>query len=95
MARLQLPFKVKARITQTFGNKFYRNGVDVYAQWGLKGHNGIDYGLKNDTPIYAPHDGKVRENAYDKLGYGWYVKIENDKEGSASFSKPVSMLFSD
>jgi len=82
MAKLQLPFKIKERKTQTFGNKFILNGVDVYGQWNLKGHNGIDYGLPNDTPLYAPHDGKIIEARYDKPGYGWYLKIENNKEGS-------------
>lgn len=82
MSKLQLPFKIKARITQTFSNKLYINGKDVYAQWGLKGHNGIDYGLPNGTPVYAPHCGTVKEVIYDKPGYGWYVKIENDIEGS-------------
>ncbi len=82
MTKLNLPFKVKARVTQVFGNELYLDGVDVYGQWGYKGHNGIDYGLLNDTAIYAPHDGKIKENTYDKEGYGWYIKIESDKEGS-------------
>ena len=82
MAKLRLPFKINARRTQTFGNKFYLNGVDVYGQWKLKGHNGIDYGLPNDTPLYAPHSGRIIESLYDKGGYGHYVKIENGEEGS-------------
>ena len=79
---MTLPFKIKKRVTQIFGNKLILNGVDVYGQWNLKGHNGIDYGLPNDTPLYAPHDGKIIEAIYNKGGYGWYLKIENDKEGS-------------
>jgi len=82
MAKLQLPFKINAKRTQTFGNKFYLNGVDVYGQWGLKGHNGIDYGLPNDTPLFAPHGGQIIESLYNKGGYGHYVKIENDEECS-------------
>lgn len=53
-----------------------------YARFGLKGHNGVDYGTPTGTPIIAPHGGKVIEAAFDQYGYGMYVKIENDKEGS-------------
>ena len=76
------PFKGDFPITQEFGNKLIINGVDIYGQWGLKGHNGIDYGIPNDTPLYAPHSGKIIEAVYDKEGYGWYLKIENEIEGS-------------
>lgn len=76
------PFKENYKLTQTFGNKLIINGVDVYAQYGLKGHNGLDYGLPLRTQVIAPHSGKVLEKAYDKNGYGNYLKIENDKEGS-------------
>ncbi len=54
----------------------------MYAQFGYKGHNGVDYGTPTGTPIVAPHDGTVIEAAYDEYGYGMYVKIENDVEGS-------------
>lgn len=71
------PFKGDFPITQVFGV----NAQD-YAKFGLKGHNGIDYGTPTGTPILAPHDGKVIEAAFDQYGYGMYVKIESDKEGS-------------
>ena len=76
------PFKGEFPITQTWGNDLVINGVHIYAQYGLKGHNGVDYGTPTGTPILAPHDGKVIEAAFDQYGYGMYVKIENDKEGS-------------
>jgi len=82
MAKLRLPFKIKAKISQNFGNKLIINGKNIYGQWSLLGHNGLDFGLPNDTPIYSPHDGRILENAYDKNGYGWYIKIESKKEGS-------------
>lgn len=46
------------------------------------GHNGLDFGTPKGTKILAPHSGKVVETGYDHNGYGNYVKIENDKEGS-------------
>lgn len=77
----------KVFITQKFG----ANPAN-YAKFGFKGHNGLDYRAFLDngercyesgvSKVYAPHSGKVIENAYDADGYGYYVKIENDKEGS-------------
>lgn len=64
-------------ITQEWGI----NAAD-YAKFGLSGHNGVDYGTPTGTPILAPHNGKVIEAAFDQYGYGMYVKIENDIEGS-------------
>jgi len=64
-------------ITQEWGV----NSVD-YKKFGLYGHNGVDYGTPLNTPILAPHSGKVIEAAFDQYGYGMYIKIENDVEGS-------------
>ena len=76
----------KVYITQDWGvNR------DNYSKFGLLGHNGIDLraflpsgercyeGGKSE--VFAPHDGKIIENSFDS-SYGWYSKIENDKEGS-------------
>lgn len=71
------PFKGTYIITQEHGV----NPAD-YARFGLKGHNGVDYATPTGTPIIAPHSGVVIEAAFDQYGYGMYVKIENDKEGS-------------
>ena len=79
---MRKPFKGDYRITQVFGNKLILNGKDFYAQWGLKGHNGIDYATPNGTPILAPHDGMIKQAGFDCDGYGWYVKIESKTEGS-------------
>ena len=79
---LRLPFDGNWPITQTFGNDLVINGVHIYAQYGLKGHNGLDYGIPTGNNILAPHRGKILEAYFDATGYGWYVKIENDVEGS-------------
>lgn len=83
----------KVYITQEWGKN-----PQLYSQYGLKGHNGIDYRaflpngercyVGDKSEVFAPHDGKVIENRLDS-GYGNYVKIENSKEGSilAHFSK--------
>lgn len=77
----------KIYVTQKFGANPER-----YAKWGLKGHSGIDYRafLPNGdrcygggkSEVFTPHDGKIIENVFDENGYGWYLKIENDNEGS-------------
>lgn len=83
---MQSPVK-KIFITQVFGvNKAN------YAKFGLEGHNGIDFRaflpdgercyIGGKSEIFAPHDGKVIENALDSNGFGWYIKIEDGKQGS-------------
>lgn len=71
------PFNGDFEITQVFGIN-----PQNYAQFGLKGHNGIDYKLPTGTKVLAPHGGKIIEATLDPAGYGLYVKIENDIEGS-------------
>lgn len=74
---MRKPFDGEFVLTQGFGvNK------ENYTQFGLQGHNGLDYGLPTNTPILAPHSGKVIEATLDPQGYGLYIKIENDVEGS-------------
>lgn len=83
---LQQPVK-KVFITQKWGvNKA------AYEKFGLLGHNGVDYRafLPNGercyeggkSEVFAPHDGTIIENYLDGAGYGWYIKIENNLEGS-------------
>lgn len=79
---MRRPFDGNFPITQTFGNDLVINGVHIYGQWGLKGHNGIDYGLPTGTPLLAPHGGKILEAYFDAAGYGNYIKIEDDVQGS-------------
>lgn len=71
------PFRGNFILTQQFGvNKAN------YIQFGLQGHNGLDYGLPLKTQIIAPHGGVVLEAASDPGGYGLYLKIESATEGS-------------
>jgi septal ring factor EnvC (AmiA/AmiB activator) len=74
---MRKPFNGDYILTQGFGEN-----PDKYTQFGLKGHNGLDYGLPTGTIVVAPHAGRVIEATNDPTGYGNYIKIENDKEGS-------------
>lgn len=67
----------KVYITQGFGKN-----PDIYKRFGILGHNGIDYRAPINTPVYAPHDGVIKERHNDVNGYGKYIKIQNEKEGS-------------
>ena len=76
---LKKPFENEYVMTQDWNDPRYRSS---YTKFGLLGHNGQDFGCPIGTRIIAPHDGKIVENQLDGTGYGWYVKIENDNEGS-------------
>lgn len=58
-------------ITQGFGQR-----PDVYGQFGLAGHNGIDFGCEVGTLVYAPHDGKATVKDDGGTGYGLHVVID-------------------
>lgn len=86
---MRKPFNGDFALTQYFNDERYRASYakfkvqDHNGNWvPLPGHNGVDYGLPSGTPVVAPHNGKVIEALDDPLGYGWYIKIENDQEGS-------------
>mgnify|MGYP001566253757 CR=1 FL=1 len=74
---MRKPFFGEFTLTQGFGEN-----PQNYNQFGLQGHNGLDYGLPMRTEVLAPHGGKIIEATLDPKGYGLYIKIENDKEGS-------------
>lgn len=80
---MNYPFK-KIYVTQKWGVN-----PDIYARFGFKGHNGVDLRLFDENGnkattslIYAPHDGTVKERSFDADGYGYYLKIESETEGS-------------
>lgn len=67
----------KVYITQFFGEN-----PSVYSQFGMKGHNGVDFrvkfvdsplGKRYVTPLYK---GRVINAEYDN-GYGWYVRVQH------------------
>ena len=66
-------------ITQLFGEN-----PDIYKKIGFPGHNGIDYGIPNGTPIYCAAPGTVAAVSFENGGYGNYVKVAH-KDGAKNF----------
>lgn len=62
------PVDDKWKKSQSFGEN-----PQIYKQFGMKGHNGIDWATPNGTPIYASRSGKVIHNG-KKGGYGLCIR---------------------
>ena len=62
-----------SRVTQ-----YFAENPAMYSQFGLLGHNGIDFGIVTGTPVAAVSGGVVRETRLDKTGYGRHVRIQHD-----------------
>ena len=57
---LVMPFHGYYLITQGFGAQMTDPTLqDFYTQYGLSGHDGVDFGVPMDTPLYAVDDGNV------------------------------------
>ena len=64
------PFDVEWPITQYFGEN-----PEMYARFGLSGHNGIDFGCPTGTLVKSPVDGVVQRVGNDPTGYGIHLRI--------------------
>jgi murein DD-endopeptidase MepM/ murein hydrolase activator NlpD len=58
------------KVTQWFGEN-----PQMYAQFGMAGHNGLDYRAPEGTPVLAAHPGIVRVYDEGSKGLGKYVKV--------------------
>lgn len=88
--KLKLEFPLKEIVyNQTFG----KNATPLYAQLGLKGHNGIDFKASDGTPVTSSHDGRVTYAGYDGAG-GLVIVIRTEQEfesidGVSSYWKSI------
>jgi hypothetical protein len=69
---ITLIYPVSGPITQKFGEN-----PSLYAQWGFPGHNGLDIGVSNGTPVKAAAKGTVDKVSFENGGYGNYVKLKH------------------
>jgi murein DD-endopeptidase MepM/ murein hydrolase activator NlpD len=76
---IKLIYPVSGPITQNFGEN-----PGLYAQWGYPGHNGIDFGIPNGTPVLAAAKGTVDKVSFEDGGYGNFVKLKH-VDGSTTF----------
>ena len=76
---IQLIYPVTGPITQLFGEN-----PDFYKQFGFPGHNGIDFGIPNGTPVLAAAKGVVDKVSFENGGYGNYVKLRHT-DGSSTY----------
>jgi hypothetical protein len=53
----------------------WNTSPEVYKQFKLLGHNGLDYSCPVGTPIYAAADGQVTKIQTDSDGYGLHIRI--------------------
>jgi len=65
--------QTRPRITQQFGLN-----PQIYSRFGMKGHNGIDYGVPVGTKVFAPMDGVIKVKDSGQDGYGLHVKLRNE-----------------
>lgn len=68
---MRLPFASSYPINQSFNDSCCRAS---YSQYGMNGHNGIDYGLPCGTPVLAATSGSIYVG-YESNGYGNYIFI--------------------
>lgn len=57
--------------------QWFKEHPELYARFGLKGHNGIDIVDDYGAPIYAVEDGIVIVVQDDPAGYGKCVRIQS------------------
>lgn len=65
----------RPRTTQGFLDR-----PQFYAQFGLKGHGGLDFGPNGNETIYAPFSGEVKVKNTGEAGYGLHVLIRDGEK---------------
>lgn len=64
--------QVRPRLTQRFAEN-----PQIYKQFGMRAHNGLDFGCRIGTPIFSPFDGVIRIRDDKQKGYGLHIKLRS------------------
>lgn len=78
--RLIYPLNGIGKIPGIYKTQGFGENPSTYAQFGMKGHNGIDWAAPKGTPVLACHDGIV-EYFTGTTGYGNYARIYFTEDG--------------
>lgn len=70
MKTTSLPFRGSYNHSQGFGAR-----PEVYAKYGLLGHDGDDWTMPEGTPLIAPLTGKIINHGEDPNGWGKYIQV--------------------
>ena len=76
--------KWRDKVTQKFGEN-----PKIYARFGMKHHNGIDFSTPTGTPLYASFDGKIAKVGFDGTGYGHYVVIVSPMRYNGEYMESI------
>ncbi|MBI2039847.1 M23 family metallopeptidase [Candidatus Microgenomates bacterium] len=75
--KLRLPFNGFFPVTFPFGDQSDNKEIKKkFAQWGIKGHHGIDYGLSEGTEVLSSDRGKVIQSS-DSGEWGISVTLQH------------------
>lgn len=74
---LQTPFEGEAIVGAGWGDQPEHYAQYVYHGIPLKGHNGIDFVISNQTKIVAADSGRVIEIGFERGGFERYLKLEH------------------
>ena len=65
--------------------QFFAENPGLYAQFGLKGHNGVDIVRPWGSPMYAIEDGKVVSVKNDATGFGKHLRIVSRRRNDEGY----------
>lgn len=63
-------------VKPTVINQVFGLHPEVYSQFGLKGHNGLDLGAYHGQPVYAAHDGTCYPEIDNNQGNGVVLRTD-------------------
>jgi murein DD-endopeptidase MepM/ murein hydrolase activator NlpD len=73
-------YPIKIYSAYNIGQPFGANWAD-YSQFGLIGHNGVDFPTSRGEPIFAAHDGWIVEQTARETGFGLRISQRIEADG--------------